>query len=329
MESDTLVPDGIGVALSLHPSDDDFSGDEMDTEKPVGQNRSVNDQDCNATGSVEVSKKRNRRPSGPRITNETLSSQEVSNFVESDTLVPDGIGVALSLDPSDDDFSGDEMDTEKPVGQNRSVNDQDCEEDSIAAKRIRLESELRKDPQLKELFDIMVDEEAEKKLENVRPSVRRTNKGNNNRANGNSIYAGVINTGQTQYKGTIQDEPINVHRHVPVMKSPSESTIYVPAFRKVNNVTETDKVITQISNFVEGMQVGDSRDGSVTPSRRRSVTPARDRLVTPVPVHTPVRLPILMTPNRRGLSEDITPMTSSARQPRILDREGHSDETCN
>ena len=68
---------------------------------------------------------------------------------------------------------------------------------------------------------------------------------------------------------------------IPVVKSPSESTIYTPVLMKVKNRFTANHIIDRISNFVESIRMESSDKG--TPQRstpRASITP-RGTTITP------------------------------------------------
>ena len=144
-------------------------------------------------------------------------------------------GVQVTVPPSEDDFESEveseEEDDEVQFTQRQRRSSQESGETSTRTKhdeRHDIRNQLLRDPKFKSVIDELVDEK-------VKAAKGRT-----------SVY----NTPGKSNKIT-----------TPMVKSPSDTTIYSPALKQV---AESDLVIDRISDFVENMQLqtrgGSSRD---------------------------------------------------------------------
>ena len=183
-------------------------------------------------------------------------------------------GIILTVPESEDIFATSEtedLDSEledqldvvqAPSSNEHNVNNEDegdgisPPETSLSVKKSFLRKELERDPTLKEVFFDMVNEEV---------SAREKSKGR---------------CSVKENRGNISKEKVVLNQHksgaagnkLPVVKSPSESTIYTSAFKKVEQITEANNVIDKITNFAESICM-DSRKRS---SGRKSQTPTRE-----------------------------------------------------
>ena len=189
--------------------------------------------------------------------------------------------VKLTVDASEDDFQ--DSDTEDNVSlhpQNTLDRDEEAEQElTIEQKKQILEEELERDLQLKQVFYQMVKEKA------VQEAVTSNQQGNN--VNNNKAIQIPRSLNWAMPRHVV--ERVNQETTRRINKSPSDSTLYMPALAKLSRQDETRNVINKISNFVEGIRL----ESETTHSSRRSITPA------PVTPETPSRV-------RRVVEEEVT-----------------------
>ena len=208
------------------------------------------------------------------------SSKLSDIFLDSQEIDHDGVEVNADIRPSDDEYncSEDEDDVESdtkegeiPSTITNAVDDEaisDGEPDNevvLTDKKNNLRVQLKRDPQLREMFKELVDERIEKLTGNT--------------VKGNSKNNGVEVVAREQSKA---ETPIR--NKSPVIKSPSDTTIYTPALKKGR---EQDNLINKISNFVESIRLESQRNSPAEQDTRNVIHQNRDVEHTSDPPATP------------------------------------------
>ena len=185
------------------------------------------------------------------------SSVDPNNRTKNDLFDPEegsipGDGIDVMINPLDDEFqeeyNAQTLDQEGQIEEQNNfatpVQRQDEDpEISFSAKKQYLKEEIRKDPQLKRLFQEVLAEDGSRRKSAKDPAATKgTAKPN--------ITATTPLTDKTD-----KDRITETRRRIPVIKSPSGTTIYTPALKKIQQNNETSKLIQKISNFVETIRI--------------------------------------------------------------------------
>ena len=201
-------------------------------------------------------------------------------------------GVLVGVPESEDDFGVSESEYEdeeneesrSEAGQQhensyrRSLSPlSDDPEITLSTKKRFLRKELERDPQLREVFDELVEEKADEKLE------RRSRSGSKKQRNSKTskvtdAIKNLSKGNQQRLSGHSKPQPLRV------IKSPSDSTLYTPALKRITNVSDVktaNNIIDKISNFVESVRLDNDTSWRDESTLRRSNT------VTPQPSPQP------------------------------------------
>ena len=211
------------------------------------------------------------------------SASGSQNSVEDPALVQRQVvphdGVELSLVASDEEFFAEEEQAVEAAVQQQNLSqgtperprNSDENETTLSAKKQILKEEMCWDPSLKALFREVLEEERNDQVE------ARTKQAKHR---GNLPKNDERNLGEASNRHSISGAVPPVIRP---MKSPSDSTLYTPALKKIHNDSETYKLIEKISNFVESIRMeSEVGESSLAPRRQREmVTPERQRSITP------------------------------------------------
>ena len=204
-------------------------------------------------------------------------------------------GVEVNVDPRDDHFSttDDEVDNDD----NNSVTSEVVVLPTKPPTQDEIEEEVqqwKKNPAVKQFFwEMFADEFKERETEMIKTVTDKVSKENR------SINERQQKPGNDTTQKDNANESRNsraVIKRTEVIKSPSDTTIYQPAF-KVND--QSDKLINKISNFVEGIRIE---------SAGKSVDSRRDKGQDPHKVlHTPPNRPTPKFPDRSQVIDNNEP----------------------
>ena len=154
--------------------------------------------------------------------------------------VDDPDGLAVAVDASEDDFPESEPESEGEIPSNDSPTQQDREQSPHSSENGNSDS----------------DEETEVILARRKLAKKISRDPKLHRAFDSMVEDEIQTRGNTP-----------IQRRSPLVKSPSDTTLYTPALRKVK---ETSDVINQISNFVDEMRIEEDRYRKRRNSQSRS-----------------------------------------------------------
>ena len=173
-------------------------------------------------------------------------------------------GVEVAVQSSDDEFRDEE-------GLNSSQNDasssdeSEDEEVTLNTNKDKLQ-ELKNDPQFAKYIEQLVEQKVQETTGVNKKGKKANDKGNGNDANDKLV---------TPLRKT------NVSCKLPGVKSPSDSTLYTPALKRVSETRQANDMLNRITTFVEGIRLestgGTSKDHTPTREVRDTDVAAGDR----------------------------------------------------
>ena len=222
-------------------------------EKNVNTNRSI----PNDHGNIVMSEIINSEIDG--IENEVHEVPNHSNDSDELNMLNAFDGVQVAVHASEDDFSGPQSDDEsgtETMEDNEQQVDRDIARQHVSQQKattstatpFNLETlrQWKDDPMFKEFISTVVNENLETRQ--TFPDRRSGNEGIV------SITKNNVNT-----VNDVNDENraccMMRENNVGSMKSPSDTTIYAPALKRVDETKESQEIINKISNFVDNIHI--------------------------------------------------------------------------
>ena len=213
----------------------------------------------------------------------------VSHDEEDENMEHDGI--VVTVPDNEDHFSESETDgdgeedcyqaRDQPSGSNPpNLNDRNLQSNTdddevaiaMATKKSFLRKELERDPQLKEVFYDMMEDEIQEREQRRRSVTKKAN----------------TSTSKANHSQRMPITPTS--KGIEIIKSPSDTTIYTPALKKANEATKVSDIINKITNFVESIRMDSdirSRSTPRTPTSTRGDVNATPRTSRPQPADNP------------------------------------------
>ena len=116
---------------------------------------------------------------------------------------------------------------------------------SLSSKKKLLAQELERDPQLKQVFNTMVNDKAQSKVAASRRKLTAKDR------------LPEQSSKNLPSKGGIRDQITNTRPNMAacITKSPSDSTLYTPVLKRLHQGRQMNNMIDRISNFVEGIHM--------------------------------------------------------------------------
>ena len=181
----------------------------------------------------------------------SLNSEEVD---VNDNVQDDGINIDTTVDNTDkhsiqdsdsegesnEDENSQASSDEGEIDDNESEESEDDEE--VVFNEVDLRLKIKRDPNYKRIMEEMVQEKLQKEKKKLKKSKKR-----------GKVDDQIPNTDKCVSK--------QVKPNSPIVKSPSDSTLYTPALRKISERTQmknTD-IIDQISDFVDNIRLQSTR----------------------------------------------------------------------